>query len=82
MVFILITYIICIAIIFFYSLFSCYLAFFFNAKNRRVIPIKNWEKLPKVTIQLPIFNEKYVVSRLIDKICFINYPKDLLEIQI
>lgn len=40
------------------------------------------ENCPPVTIQLPIFNEKYVVERLIDKICLFNYPKDKLEIQV
>jgi cellulose synthase/poly-beta-1,6-N-acetylglucosamine synthase-like glycosyltransferase len=37
---------------------------------------------PKVTIQLPIYNEKYVVERLIDSISKLNYPKDQFEIQI
>ncbi|WP_426754211.1 cellulose synthase family protein [Myxococcus sp. Y35] len=38
--------------------------------------------LPKVTIQLPIFNEMYVVERLVDSVCRIDYPRDLLEIQV
>ncbi len=38
--------------------------------------------LPKVTIQLPFFNEKYVAVRLIDAICEIDYPTDRLEIQV
>jgi cellulose synthase/poly-beta-1,6-N-acetylglucosamine synthase-like glycosyltransferase len=37
---------------------------------------------PKVTIQLPVYNEKYVVERLIDAVCAINYPRHLLEIQL
>ena len=37
---------------------------------------------PLVTIQLPIFNELYVVERLIDDICGIDYPRDKLEIQV
>jgi cellulose synthase/poly-beta-1,6-N-acetylglucosamine synthase-like glycosyltransferase len=40
------------------------------------------EKLPSVTIQLPIFNEMYVVERLVDAVCKIDYPRELLEIQI
>jgi len=35
-----------------------------------------------VTIQLPLYNELYVVERLIDAICQIDYPKDKLEIQV
>ncbi|MGB3529432.1 MAG: cellulose synthase family protein, partial [Saprospiraceae bacterium] len=41
--------------------------------------LKEW---PKVTIQLPVFNELYVVERLIDVICKIDYPPALLEIQV
>ncbi len=37
---------------------------------------------PKVTIQLPLFNEKYVTERLIDCIAALDYPKDKLEIQV
>lgn len=40
------------------------------------------EELPVVTIQLPVFNEMYVVERLIDNIVKIDYPKSKLEIQL
>ncbi len=42
----------------------------------------NDEELPMVTIQLPVFNEKYVMERLIDNIFFMDYPKDKLEVQV
>ena len=38
--------------------------------------------LPAVTIQLPLYNEMYVADRLIDAVCAIDYPKELLEIQV
>jgi len=38
--------------------------------------------LPVVTIQLPLYNEMYVADRLIDAVCRIEYPRDLLEIQV
>ncbi len=38
--------------------------------------------LPRVTIQLPLFNEMYVCERLIDSVCGIEYPRDRLEIQV
>ncbi|MBW2585285.1 MAG: glycosyltransferase, partial [Deltaproteobacteria bacterium] len=41
--------------------------------------VKDW---PQVTIQLPIFNERYVVERLIHSVCRFDYPQELLEIQI
>jgi cellulose synthase/poly-beta-1,6-N-acetylglucosamine synthase-like glycosyltransferase len=40
---------------------------------------KDW---PKVTIQLPVFNERYVIERLITSVCRFDYPKELLEIQV
>jgi len=40
------------------------------------------DPLPAVTIQLPLFNEMYVADRLIDAVCRIDYPRELLEIQV
>lgn len=39
-------------------------------------------QLPRVTIQLPIFNELCVTERIIDTVCRIDYPRDLLDIQV
>ena len=43
------------------------------------VPDRDW---PRVTIQLPIYNERYVVKRLIKAVCKIDYPADLLEVQV
>jgi len=40
------------------------------------------ERLPVVTVQLPLFNERYVVRRLIEAAVSLDYPKDKLEIQV
>ena len=45
-------------------------------------PLPLPDPLPVVTIQLPIYNEMYVVDRLIDSVCGIDYPRHLLEIQV
>ncbi|NIQ88751.1 MAG: glycosyltransferase family 2 protein, partial [Deltaproteobacteria bacterium] len=37
---------------------------------------------PRVTIQLPIYNERYVAERLVKAACQIDYPQELLEIQV
>lgn len=37
---------------------------------------------PKATVQLPIFNERYVVDRLIDGVCQLEYPRDRFEVQV
>src|SRR5579872_769851 len=39
-------------------------------------------EIPTVTLQLPIFNEKYVAARLVDAVCALDYPKDKLCIQV
>src|SRR3954462_14114619 len=40
------------------------------------------DPLPVVTIQLPLYNEMYVADRLIEAVCRIEYPRELLEIQV
>jgi len=53
------------------------------AKKREIPPTKpSVEKLPFVTIQLPLYNEKYVIKRLMKSIDQLNYPKDKLEVQL
>ena len=41
--------------------------------------VHNW---PRVTVQLPIYNEKYVIRRLLEAVCAFDYPRVLLEIQV
>lgn len=45
-------------------------------------PDKQFDDLPVVTVQLPMFNEMYVAERLCDSVASIDYPKDKLEIQV
>jgi cellulose synthase/poly-beta-1,6-N-acetylglucosamine synthase-like glycosyltransferase len=53
-------------------------------KNRGKAPKPQgkFEVLPRVTIQLPIYNERYVVERLLEAVTRIEYPRDRLEIQL
>src|SRR5271154_6736700 len=53
-----------------------------HKKNRTTEPAAYFEDLPRVTVQLPIFNEQYVVERLLESICKLKYPKDKLDIQV
>ncbi len=53
-------------------------------KYRQNVPgpppeLQSW---PKVTIQLPIYNERYVIERLVEAISRFDYPPDLLEVQV
>jgi Glycosyltransferase like family 2 len=40
------------------------------------------DELPIVTVQLPIYNERYVVERLVDAVCALDWPRDRLDIQV
>jgi len=54
-------------------------------KKKTKVPhldFNNPKKVPFVTIQLPVFNEEYVIERLLKNIALINYPKEKLEIQV
>jgi len=72
--------------IFAYSIIQLSLAWRYLRKHRalynRVIPEMTNREWPKVTIQLPVYNEFYVVERLIEAIAQLNYPKNKLEIQV
>ncbi len=55
-----------------------------NSSNqkRKPLPEVAQHALPMVTIQLPLYNEKYVARRLIDAVCRIDYPKNKMQIQV
>ena len=53
-----------------------------NKENRTTEPAACFEELPRVTVQLPIFNEQYVVERLLESICKLTYPRERLDIQV
>jgi cellulose synthase/poly-beta-1,6-N-acetylglucosamine synthase-like glycosyltransferase len=55
---------------------------YYRHKYRLPTPLARFESLPRVTIQLPIFNEMYVTERLIGAVARIDYPRDLLEVQV
>lgn len=61
-----------------------YLMLYLYRKNRasRAKPVCIYTEWPRVTVQLPIFNEQYVVNRLIEAACALDYPPGRLEIQI
>ena len=51
-------------------------------KNLPRSAAQRFDKLPPVTVQLPLFNERYVVERLLEEVCKLNYPRELLQIQV
>ena len=56
--------------------------FIFKRKDSPVAPEVSDDKLPSVTVQLPIYNEQYVALRLIDSVCAMDYPRDKFRVQI
>ncbi|MDT8374227.1 MAG: glycosyltransferase family 2 protein [Bacteroidales bacterium] len=83
---ILVIYFFALTCILLFSLFQLQLAYYYlqGRRKRNTHPGKPEmpAQYPFVTIQLPIYNERYVVERLLEKISGINYPKDKFEIQI
>ncbi len=55
---------------------------FYKTRNDIVRAKAHFKELPFVTIQLPMFNERYVAERIIESVSKMDYPKDRFEIQV
>ncbi len=55
---------------------------YFKNRGKPFVPPKIDAPLPPVTIQLPIYNEMYVIRRLLNAVVTIDYPRQLLDIQV
>jgi cellulose synthase/poly-beta-1,6-N-acetylglucosamine synthase-like glycosyltransferase len=81
--FILVLYFFVLSILAIYGWHRYYLVYLYlKNKHKAPAPLPPPTELPRVTIQLPIFNEMYVADRLIDSVCEMDYPRDRLEIQV
>lgn len=83
---ILVIYGLCLVLIFFYSVIQLSLAIAYvrNKKKQqsRVTPPFDLASAPKVTVQLPMFNEMYVAERIIETCAEMDYPRDKFQIQV
>jgi len=80
---ILVLYFFVLSILAIYGWHRYYLVYLYMKHKANVPPpLPPPEPLPRVTVQLPIFNEMYVANRLIDAVCELDYPRELLEIQV
>lgn len=59
----------------------CY-HYFKHRKNYNPNPPKYFDELPQITVQLPMYNEQFVIDRLIEAVCAMEYPREKLEIQV
>lgn len=80
-------YSIALLLIFMYAIAQLNLLFnYLKAQKKQesceTYDLNNLEETPFVTIQLPVYNELYVMERLLNNIVLLNYPKDKLEIQV
>lgn len=85
--FIIAIYSVALLLIFFYSLAQLNLLVNYLGQRKRneeapKFNLLDPKEIPAVTIQLPIYNEEYVMERLLDNIAKIEYPKSKLEIQV
>ncbi len=78
-----VTYLVILAAVAFYGLHRYILVYLYVKFRDNVFePKSTWKELPRVTIQLPMFNEESVAERIIRATCQIDYPLDKLEIQV
>jgi cellulose synthase/poly-beta-1,6-N-acetylglucosamine synthase-like glycosyltransferase len=82
-IFILVPYLTILTILAIYGVHRYHLVYLYlKHKDKVAVPKAKLTQLPKVTVQLPIYNELYVVERLVEAACKIRYPRELLEIQV
>lgn len=80
---ILIIYFVSLCVLFGFGIHGLVLLYYYRKTAGQKPPKPNMpEEYPKVTIQLPLYNEFYVVERLLHSVCAIEYPTDKLEIQV
>jgi cellulose synthase/poly-beta-1,6-N-acetylglucosamine synthase-like glycosyltransferase len=80
---ILVSYFFVLSILAVYGWHRYYLVYLYmRHKDSQPVEPPPLDPLPVVTVQLPIYNEMYVADRLIDAVCRIDYPRELLEIQV
>jgi cellulose synthase/poly-beta-1,6-N-acetylglucosamine synthase-like glycosyltransferase len=79
----LIPYFTVLVILAMYGLHRYHLVYlYFKHRANRAKIKEHFSELPRVTIQLPIYNERYVVERLVEATSGMNYPGELLQIQV
>jgi cellulose synthase/poly-beta-1,6-N-acetylglucosamine synthase-like glycosyltransferase len=77
-------YFVLMVVLAFYGLHRYQLVWLYYRHKKNVVhrPPRQFAELPFITVQLPIYNEQFVVDRLIEACCKLDYPRDRLEIQV
>jgi cellulose synthase/poly-beta-1,6-N-acetylglucosamine synthase-like glycosyltransferase len=80
---VLIAYVIIISSLSVYVFHAVLMVVLYKKSKRRVPRVwKGIDRFPVITVQLPVYNERYVIERLVDSVCAIDYPRDKLEVQV
>jgi cellulose synthase/poly-beta-1,6-N-acetylglucosamine synthase-like glycosyltransferase len=80
---VLLAYIVSLSILFLFGSHGFIMVYYhLKYRHRRHREVGAMQQYPTVTVQLPVYNEVYVVGRLIDAACAIRYPREKLEIQV
>jgi cellulose synthase/poly-beta-1,6-N-acetylglucosamine synthase-like glycosyltransferase len=58
------------------------ISMYYRNRHRKPRPAGRFSELPAVTVQLPLYNEMYVVERLLEAVAGIRYPRDRFQIQV
>ena len=80
-------YSLALVLIFMYALAQLNLLFNYRSAQKKKdtspkFDLRNTNEVPYVTIQLPVYNEMYVMERLLDNIVILEYPREKLEIHV
>ncbi len=77
------TYLAVLLVLAFYGCHRSVLVYlYYRHRDKKPVPAGTFADLPAVTVQLPLFNEMYVVERLLDAVALIRYPRDRFQIQV
>lgn len=80
---IVVPYFIILVVLSIYGIHRYHLTYLYlKNRQKRPRPAGHFEELPRITVQLPIYNERYVVGRLLEAVTRFDYPRDRLEIQV
>lgn len=78
-----------IALLFYFGVHTYFMVYLYakyktncDSEEGRLFYPKTKKDTPIVTVQLPVYNEFYVIERLIESIVALDYPKDKLQIQL
>jgi cellulose synthase/poly-beta-1,6-N-acetylglucosamine synthase-like glycosyltransferase len=76
-------YVSLLVVVSFYGMHRYIIVYLYYRHRKNVPqPAGHFDALPHVTVQLPMFNERTVATRIIERTCRIEYPKDKLQIQV